>query len=112
MTDVFLTEPEAAEILRCSTEKVKRLRLSGRLTYLRGRPVLIRQSDLDKFVDASLVNKVPTVVARPSQAQMNAEARQWALNAHLFRPSTRATSKPSLTKPEKPARRRPPKPPE
>ncbi len=46
----FLTEPEVAERLRCSTTKVKRLRLSGRLPFIKGRPVLIDEADLLSFI--------------------------------------------------------------
>jgi len=47
----FLTEGEVAETLRCSTSKVKRLRLSGRLAYVPGRPVLIDVEELQRFVE-------------------------------------------------------------
>ena len=55
----LLTEPEVAERLRCSTEKVKRLRLSGKLAYLKGRPVLISEADLLEFTgrDAYLLTQ-------------------------------------------------------
>lgn len=66
-TPTFLTEPEVAERLRCSTTKVKRLRLSGKLSYIPGRPVLIDEADLQSYIDevkilrdakaAKLVNK-------------------------------------------------------
>ncbi len=47
----LLTEFEVAERLRCSTAKVKRLRLSGKLAYLKGRPVLIPEPDLLNFIE-------------------------------------------------------------
>ena len=46
----FLTEPEVADRLRCSVSKVKRLRLSGRLPFINGRPVLIDEADLLSFI--------------------------------------------------------------
>jgi hypothetical protein len=42
----LLTEPEAAEILRCSPYTVARLRKAGKLPYIPGRPVLIDEADL------------------------------------------------------------------
>lgn len=46
----LLTEKEVAARLRCSAEKVKRLRLAGKLAYLKGRPVLIDEADLDAYL--------------------------------------------------------------
>lgn len=56
-TPTFLTEPEVAERLRCSTTKVKRLRLSGKLSYIPGRPVLIDEADLQSYIDEVKVLK-------------------------------------------------------
>ncbi len=47
----YLLEEEVASILRCSRGKVKQLRLSGRLPYVPGRPVLIDREDLRLFID-------------------------------------------------------------
>lgn len=47
----YLLEEEVAEILRCSRGKIKQLRLSGRLPYVPGRPVLIDREDLRLFID-------------------------------------------------------------
>jgi excisionase family DNA binding protein len=52
MTTKMLTEMEVAEALRCSASKVKRLRLSGRLAYLPGRPVLVREEDLAAYLES------------------------------------------------------------
>lgn len=49
---MLLTEAEVAERLRCSTSKVKRLRLSGKLAYLPGRPVLVDEADLAAYLDS------------------------------------------------------------
>ncbi|WP_072346564.1 helix-turn-helix domain-containing protein [Devosia enhydra] len=46
----LLLEREVAEILRCSTSTVKRLRFSGALRYLVGRPVRIWRQDLDAYL--------------------------------------------------------------
>jgi hypothetical protein len=48
---VLLLEAEVAERLRCSTSKIKRLRLSGVLPYIPGRPVLITEDDLAAFIE-------------------------------------------------------------
>lgn len=50
---ILLKEIEVAERLRCSPSKVKRLRLSGKLAYLPGRPVLIRAEDLTAFMESA-----------------------------------------------------------
>ncbi len=46
----LLTDAEVAERLRCTAAKVKRLRLSGKLTYLPGRPPLIDEVDLESYL--------------------------------------------------------------
>lgn len=51
MTLKLLTEPEVAEILRCSANSVKRLRLQGKLTYIPGRPILIDEADVAEFLE-------------------------------------------------------------
>ncbi|MER9166212.1 helix-turn-helix domain-containing protein [Mesorhizobium australicum] len=48
----LLTQEEVAALLRCSTSKVKRLRLSGQLAYLPGRPVMIEETDLEKYLES------------------------------------------------------------
>ena len=45
----LLTELEVAQFLGCSKEKVKRLRLGGKLAYIPGRPVLVDRSDLEDY---------------------------------------------------------------
>lgn len=62
-TTTLLTEAEVAERLRCSCEKIKRLRLSGKLSYLPGRPVLVDEKDLNAFLESI---KVPA--SAPSEA--------------------------------------------
>ena len=51
----LLLESEVAQILRCSTEKVKRLRLSGKLAYQPGRPVLVDEADLLAYLESAKV---------------------------------------------------------
>lgn len=88
----LLTEPEAAQLLRCSTSKIKRLRLSGKLAYLPGRPLYIERQALKDYIDAVRV-PARTTAAREmtpeGQAEKlrrsTAEARQWALKKVLTR---------------------------
>ncbi|MBY2969514.1 helix-turn-helix domain-containing protein [Rhizobium leguminosarum] len=86
MTGRFLTEPEVADILRCSTSKVKRLRLAGRLPYLQGRPVLIAEADLNAFIATRMrsTEQAPPK-CEPNHAEQAADARKWALQAVLLR---------------------------
>jgi hypothetical protein len=50
---MLLTEAEVAERLRCAKSKVKRLRVTGALTYIPGRPPLIDEQDLIAFISKS-----------------------------------------------------------
>lgn len=75
----LLTETEAAEILKCSATTVKRLRLTGKLTYLEGRPVLIDEVDLQAFIDVEDARKAKKAQpADKSRRVTTAEARLWA----------------------------------
>ncbi len=77
----FLTEPEVAEVLRCSTSKIKRLRLSGRLAYLPGRPVLIAEEALQAWIASATraSGEQPAGAERPrTPAQAEAQARHRA----------------------------------
>ncbi|MGE7469764.1 helix-turn-helix domain-containing protein [Bosea sp. NPDC003192] len=47
---MMMTEREVAAYLRCSTKKVQRLRLDGRLAYIPGRPPLIDRDDLLAYI--------------------------------------------------------------
>jgi excisionase family DNA binding protein len=49
----ILLESEVAKRLRCSTSKVKRLRLNGELAYLPGRPVLIDEADVEAYLESA-----------------------------------------------------------
>jgi excisionase family DNA binding protein len=67
MTDrqpVLLLEREAAERLRVSTTTIKRLRLSGQLAYIPGKPVRIEESELTAYIARQ---RVPAT-QQPSQA--------------------------------------------
>ncbi|MCK1670401.1 helix-turn-helix domain-containing protein [Bradyrhizobium sp. 150] len=52
------TESEAAQMLRCSTAKIQRLRLTRQLGYYPGRPVLISQDDLETYVASVKIIRV------------------------------------------------------
>jgi excisionase family DNA binding protein len=81
----LLTESEAAEFLRCSTAKIKRLRLKGLLPFYPGRPVLIAESDLVEYLEALKQNvKCPPTPEEKQKADI-AGARQWALKAKLLK---------------------------
>jgi len=80
----LITDQEAAEIFRCSTDKIKRLRLSGKLPYIPGRPVKINEADLLTFIEASIKRSVsPEPATAPKQDDPTASARAWALQAML-----------------------------
>lgn len=48
----LLTEAEVARFLRCSPSKIKRLRTTGKLAYLPGRPVLIESAAVERYLDS------------------------------------------------------------
>lgn len=79
---MLLTEIEVAEKLRCSTSKIKRLRMSGELPYLRGRPVLVDEADLIVFIEGRKRRAPPSQKPAETTHQSGVsveEARAWAL---------------------------------
>ena len=86
----FLTEPETAARLRCSTSKIKRLRLSGALPYIPGRPVLIDETDLNAYLECLKCRpqnsqKQTTGTSTPSGRTMgDPDARAWARKTVLL----------------------------
>lgn len=78
----LLTEGEVAERLRCSTSKIKRLRLAGKLVYLPGRPVLVAEDDLDAFISSQ---KRSAKAERSDKQHLVDDARQWAINQTLLK---------------------------
>ncbi|QPC90012.1 helix-turn-helix domain-containing protein [Mesorhizobium sp. INR15] len=58
---MLLTQNEVAERLRCSVAKVKRLRMTGLLAYLPGRPVMIEEADFEKYKENLKVKALPQV---------------------------------------------------
>ncbi len=94
----LLTERDVAERLRCSTSKVKRLRLSGQLGYIDGKPVLISTEALAAYLEArsrpaTLEPRRKSLKSKPAQrtpeqeaaAQMVQEAKLWALEKRARR---------------------------
>jgi len=76
---VFLTEREVADRLRCSLPKVKRLRLTGKLTYLPGRPPLVDEEDLESYIAfAKRSSQPPPPTPEEASAKGIADARQRA----------------------------------
>jgi hypothetical protein len=82
---VFLTEREVADRLRCSLPKVKRLRLTGKLTYLPGRPPLVDEEDLAAYIALAKRSSEPPPSPTPEEARakLAADAREWARMAWL-----------------------------
>lgn len=74
LKDTLLTQKEVSERLRCSTSKIKRLRLDGKLAYLPGRPVLVRESDLNAYIETGLRQISPTTVEKESARKPAAHA--------------------------------------
>lgn len=89
-TPVFLTEPEVAELLRCSTTKIKRLRFSGKLAYIPGRPVLIDKADLEIYlaeVKQERLTKEEQEELRRARRGItwgHPDPRIWAMHKKLF----------------------------
>ncbi|TPI64275.1 helix-turn-helix domain-containing protein [Mesorhizobium sp. B3-1-3] len=72
----LLTQDEAAAILRCSASKVKRLRITGRLAYLPGRPVLIEESDLEAYMESVRRAAKPPATKEPKSARRASDGRK------------------------------------
>jgi hypothetical protein len=85
----LLFEWEVAERLRCSTSKVKRLRLSGQLAYIPGRPLLISEADLLAYLERARRKEIekrgPEPGSPEAEAKMVADARGWAQRKALKR---------------------------
>jgi hypothetical protein len=84
----LMLEAEVAAVLRCDRQKVKRLRLSGKLPYLPGRPVLIDEADLAAFISGckrrGVVDDRPdTEVPVRGPSSEADDARDWAVKALL-----------------------------
>lgn len=80
---VLLTAAEAAARLRCSLDKVKRLRLSGKLPFIPGRPPMIEEADLHAYVEGEKRRRLPPPTSEEIRAQEDAMVRQRARRAWL-----------------------------
>ncbi|MFI5411580.1 helix-turn-helix domain-containing protein [Kaistia sp. UC242_56] len=69
----LITEAEVAVILRCSRSKVKRLRLTGQLIYLVGRPVLVDEADLQAYMDEVKSRKAAQEPPKPVKIEPTPE---------------------------------------
>ena len=92
MTDAtgkaLLTETEVAQRLRCSASKVKRLRLSGDLPYIAGRPVLIDEADLAAWLDGQKLRaQLRSAPATCGRTRGASDARAWAFETIALRGS-------------------------
>ncbi len=56
-----LTQAEAAERLRVTVDTVKRLRLTGKLAYYKGRPVLIDEAAVAAYLES---RRCPTTTSK------------------------------------------------
>lgn len=88
----FLTDAEVGAIIRKSAGTVKRLRVSGALPYLPGRPPLVDRTDLEEYLArrvaeaaaaAKAVAEAKRLAARRfsdlTPAEQLASAEAWAL---------------------------------
>jgi excisionase family DNA binding protein len=81
----LLLQSEAAEFLGCSEQKVKRLRLSGRLPYIPGRPVLLDEADLVAFLEEERLSRERREEARRPKPRPPMDPAKWARIAILLR---------------------------
>lgn len=63
--EILLTDAEVAAVLRCSVSKVRSLRRSGKLAYLKRRPPLIAVSDIKAYLESIKVRAKPPEPERP-----------------------------------------------
>lgn len=75
----LLTQVEVAERLRKTVKTVARLRAQGQLAYLPGRPVLIAEDELERYLRREIQRK-----------QAQAEARARAARVQPLSPRQRA----------------------
>ena len=81
----LLFESEVADRLRCSTSKVKRLRLSGQLAFIPGRPPLIAEEDLEAFIDRMKRKRADKLRPAADTPEDPVAARLWVLRKKLTR---------------------------
>ncbi len=77
---VLLTQAETAERLQCSVATVKRLRKAGKLSYLPGKPVLIDEQDVFRFLAEKAAKKEERAAKRRAAAAP-ISPQEWARRA-------------------------------
>lgn len=81
----LLIDEEVAARLRCSKFVVKRLRLSGKLPYLPGRPPRVDEADLDSYIaQTKRRGRAPDAEAKAEDAAIGLKARRLWLK-HRFK---------------------------
>lgn len=100
---VLLTQKEVAVILRKSESVVARLRASGKLAYIPGRPVLIDRADLEAYLDAERTIAAAKVAAKEEEKSRKPTYEEISLRAKrkFFQHQKRAST---LTKARKDAK--------
>ena len=83
----LLLEVEAANILRCSVAKVRRLRRTKRLKFIPGRPVTIDEADLLFYVECRKREATASNSELRSADEVALRARQKAIR-HLMKRKT------------------------
>lgn len=71
----LLTEAEAAARLRLTVVQLKRLRLTGRIPYIPGRPPRLDEADLAPFIAREKVTRTKPEKPVPNDAEIIALAR-------------------------------------
>ncbi|WP_396998890.1 helix-turn-helix domain-containing protein [Ochrobactrum sp. S1502_03] len=84
----LLVQQEVAELLGCSCSTVQRLRLTGRLEYMPGRPILITEKAVQDYLAQKQADKEQLEKLRKRELS----PRGWALMA-AFRQNRRRTPK-------------------
>lgn len=80
----LLLEAEAADILRCSVAKIRRLRRTKRLKFIPGRPVTIDEADLLFYVECRKREATAPNSKTRSTDEVAQRARQKAIR-HLMK---------------------------
>ena len=82
----FLTEAETAKHLRISAEQLKRLRVTRRISYIPGRPLLFDLDDVENFAAArDEAKRVTAVLKVPGSPEYSEKKRQDAEKRHRMR---------------------------
>jgi hypothetical protein len=69
----FLTDEEVAQRLRCTKAKVKRLRTTGKLSYLPGRPPHVDVADLEAYIEETKRRATPPRKRQPGEPLTDAD---------------------------------------